>query len=100
DRRTLDGRDDRFAEPEPRRSHWPARNRTAILGKSQRRGSRGVAGCKLLQIDAGAERSAFAPKDGDVGGGVAIEGQKGVIQGFRMFGIDGVTRFGTRMNDR
>jgi hypothetical protein len=47
-----------------------------------------------------AERPAFTPKDGDIGTLVAIEGQKGVIHSFSMFGIDGVTRLGTRMNDR
>src|SRR5262249_46423590 len=100
DRRALDGRDNRFAEPEARRPHWPAWNRTAILGKFQRGRAGRVAGCKFFQIDAGAERSGFAPKDGDVGSVIAIESQKDLIQGFSMLGLDSVTRRGTRMNNR
>src|SRR5262249_30322026 len=94
------GRNNWFAEPEARRPHWPAWNRAAVLGKLQRGRAGRVAGCKFFQIDAGAERSAFAPKDGDVGSVVAIERQKGLIQGFSMLGIDGLKRRGTRMNDR
>jgi hypothetical protein len=100
DGRALDSRDNRLAQPKPRRPHRRTWNGTAVLGKFQQGGCGGIAACKPLQIGTRAERAAFAPKDGDVCRVVGIESYKSLIQGFSMFWIDGVARLRARMNDR
>jgi hypothetical protein len=69
DRVAFDRGDRRLAEHEPRRTHRPV---AAFLAMAA------MAGCRLLEIVAGAERALSARQDRDVLRGIGIEAAEGL----------------------
>jgi hypothetical protein len=83
DRVAFDRGDRRLAEHEPRRTHRPV---AAFLAMAA------MAGCRLLEIVAGAERALSARQDCDVLRGIGIEAAEGLGEQGGGRRIDGVAR--------